>query len=84
MTNEERDQQAIEAFLNSPEGDAWQGFCEAVDRQLAANPEAEKIEVPTAFLREAIADIKTNPFAFLHLQEARDRAAAALDHGKGK
>lgn len=85
MTDEEEKfQQTMERFLVSREGDEWQGFCEAVDQQLAANPDAEKIEVPTAFLREAITEIKTNPLIFPHMKEAHDRAAAAIDQAEGK
>lgn len=84
MTQEERDQLAIEAFLTSKEGEDWQDFTEAVDRELAANPDAQTIEVPTAFLREAIADIKTNPLMFLHMKEAHDREQAAAGKAEGQ
>lgn len=79
MLNEEQQAELAERFLASREGDEWQGFIEATKKALEAAPDAETILVPTAFLREAIADIATNPLMFLHMKEAWDREAAALN-----
>ena len=79
MLNEEQQAELPERFLASREGDEWQGFVEATKRVLADTPEAETVLVPAAFLREAIADIATNPLVFLHMKEAWNREAAALN-----
>ena len=79
MPNEEQQAELLERFLASREGDEWQGFIEATKRALADAPEAETVLVPTAFLREAIADIATNPLMFLHMKEAWNREADALN-----
>lgn len=78
MLNEEQQSELLERFLASREGDEWQGFVEATKKALEA-PDAETVLVPAAFLREAIADIATNPLMFLHMKEAWNREAAALN-----
>jgi len=85
MPNEEQQAELLERFLASREGDEWQGFVEATKKALSDAPEAETVLVPAAFLREAIADIATNPLVFLHMKEAWNREAAALNlTGEGK
>jgi hypothetical protein len=79
MLNEEQQAELLERFLVSREGDEWQGFVEATKKTLADAPEAETVLVPAAFLREAIVDIATNPLMFLHMKEAWNREAAALN-----
>ncbi len=79
MLNEEQQAELLGRFLASREGDEWQGFVEATKKALEAAPDAETVLVPAAFLREAIADIATNPLVFLHMKEAWSREAAALN-----
>lgn len=74
----EKFQQLTNEYLASKEGDEWQGFVEATNRALADNPAAESVTVPAAFLREAMADIATNPLMFQHMKDAWNRAADAV------
>jgi hypothetical protein len=64
MTDEDRADELYGQFLATDEMQDWDEFVEQARKALEANPDAETVTVPAAFLRRVITEIGTTPHMF--------------------
>ena len=76
MTEEERGDELYARFQETEEMQDWDEFVTETRKALEANPKAETVTVPAAFLRRTIEDIAMTPHMF---SAYRDRFNALCD-----
>lgn len=64
MTNEKGSDDLNTRFLETDEMQDWQDFVSITRKALKADPSAQKVSVPAAFLRRVLSEIATNPLMF--------------------
>jgi hypothetical protein len=64
MTEDERRDELFAKFQETDEMQDWDAFVTEARKALAANPKAELVTVPAAFLRRTIEDIGGAPLMF--------------------
>jgi len=70
MADEDRVQELYIRFLGTDEMQDWEEFVEKAKKALKADPNAETVTVPAAFLRRVMLDVATTPHIF---DAVRDR-----------
>lgn len=74
---QDREDPVLNAFMATEEFEEWQDFGDDADK-IWQDENLEKVEVPTAWLRRVLPEIRANPMIFRAMVEVWDRECDRL------
>lgn len=78
-TTEDPKQDELELkFLSTPEANEWLDWCDHAEEAINTSMSLASVWVPKAFLARILPEIKSTPYLFSHLREARAHVVAEL------